>query len=125
MSPSNKMPLKVWILTLSAFAIGTAEFVIAGMLIQVAESLNITDGQVGHLVTAYALSIVIGGPILTLWLVRYDKRKVLVGLMFFFIFGNLIAVFTIDYGVLLGSRVLAGLTLGVFFMGLVQWLRDD
>jgi MFS transporter, DHA1 family, inner membrane transport protein len=112
---TSKMPLQVWILTLSAFAIGTAEFVIAGILTQVAESLHVSDGQAGHLITAYALAIVIGGPILTLWLSRFDKRKVLLGLMGLFIAGNLIAAFTDSYAVLLASRVLAGLTQGPFY----------
>ena len=54
MSLKSKMPLQVWMLTLSAFAIGTAEFVIAGVLPQVAGSLGITEGQAGNLITAYA-----------------------------------------------------------------------
>ncbi|WP_282610450.1 MFS transporter [Pelagibius sp. Alg239-R121] len=115
MSLTSKMPLQVWILTLSAFAIGTAEFVIAGVLTQVADSLAITEGQAGHLITAYALAIVIGGPVLTLWLARFDRLKVLVGLMGLFIAGNLIAAFTTDYSTLLASRVLAGLTQGPFY----------
>ncbi len=112
---TSKMPLQIWILTLSAFAIGTAEFVIAGLLTQVAESLHVSAGQAGHLITAYALSIVFGGPLLTLWLARFDKRTVLLGLMGLFIAGNLIAANTSDYGVLLASRVLAGLTQGPFY----------
>jgi MFS transporter, DHA1 family, inner membrane transport protein len=111
----SKMPLQVWILTLAAFAIGTAEFVIAGILTQVADTLHVSAGQAGHLITAYALAIVIGGPILTLWLARYDKRKVLLGLMALFIVGNLIAATTDSYGVLLVSRILAGLTQGPFY----------
>jgi DHA1 family inner membrane transport protein len=111
----SKMPLPVWILTLAAFAIGTAEFVIAGILTQVAETLDVSEGQAGNLITAYALAIVIGGPILTLWLARYDKKLVLVGLMALFIVGNLIAAFTTDYHTLLASRVLAGLTQGPFY----------
>lgn len=119
MTPSKKqstqMPLQVWILTLSAFAIGTAEFVIAGILTQVSESLSITEGQAGHLITAYAMAIVIGGPILTLWLSRYDKLVVLVGLMVLFIIANLVTAFSTDYNVLLLSRVMAGLTQGPFY----------
>ncbi len=111
----SKMPLQVWILTLSAFAIGTAEFVIAGLLTTVADSLSISEGQAGNLITAYALAIVIGGPILTLGLARFDKRKVLIALMGLFIIGNLIAAFTTNYHVLLASRVLAGLTQGPFY----------
>ncbi|WP_185826851.1 MFS transporter [Shewanella canadensis] len=112
---TSKMPLQVWILTLSAFAIGTAEFVIAGLLTTVSESLHITEGQAGNLITAYALSIVIGGPILTLGLARFDKRKVLIGLMGLFVIGNIIAAFTTNYHVLLLSRVIAGLTQGPFY----------
>lgn len=115
MSLTSKMPLQVWILTLSAFAIGTAEFVIAGILTQVADSLAITEGQAGHLITAYALAIVIGGPILTLWLARFDKRMVLIGLMGLFVAGNLVTAFTSDYTILLASRVLTGLTQGPFY----------
>ena len=115
MSLTSKMPLQVWLLTLSAFAIGMAEFVIAGVLPEVAASLRISEGQAGNLITAYALSIVIGGPILTLWLARFEKRAVLIGLMSLFIAGNLIAAFTSSYSVLLLSRVIAGLTQGPFF----------
>lgn len=115
MSLKSKMPLQVWILTLAAFAIGTAEFVIAGILTQVAENLNISEGQAGHLITAYALAIVIGGPILTLWLARYRKRVVLIGLMALFVVSNLITAFSTDFTTLLISRIMAGLTQGPFY----------
>jgi len=115
MSLKSKMPLQVWILTLAAFAIGTAEFVIAGILTQVADSLHISEGRAGNLITAYALAIVFGGPVLTLWLARYDKRKVLIGLMGLFVVSNLITAFSTGYGMLLFSRVMAGLTQGPFY----------
>src|SRR5258707_12528560 len=115
MSLESKMPFQVWILTLSAFAIGTAEFVIAGVLPQVATSLRITEGQAGKLITAYALAIVVGGPILTLWVARFEKRKVLLGLMALFIAGTLIGAVTTSYTLLLISRVIAGLTQGPFY----------
>src|SRR5712691_1375246 len=115
MSLKSKMPPQVWILTLSAFAIGTAEFVIAGVLPQVASSLRVTEGQAGNLITAYALTIVVAGPILTLWLARFEKRNVLIGLMALFIAGNLIGAVTTNYSVLLISRVIAGLAQGPFF----------
>src|SRR5258708_16679684 len=97
MSLKWKMPLQVWLLTLSAFAIGMAEFVIAGVLPQVADSLRVTEGQAGGLITAYALAIVVGGPILTLWLARFEKRAVLIGLMPIFFPANLIAAPTSHY----------------------------
>jgi DHA1 family inner membrane transport protein len=115
MSLKPKMPLQVWILTLAAFAIGTAEFVIAGILPEVASSLRVTEGQAGNLITAYALTIVVAGPILTLWLARFEKRNVLIGLMALFIAGNLVGAVTTNYSVLLISRVIAGLAQGPFF----------
>ncbi|NWE72379.1 MFS transporter [Pseudomonas gingeri] len=115
MSLTSRMPIQIWILTLSAFAIGTAEFLIAGILPQVADSLKISTGQAGNLITAYALAIVIGGPLLTLWLARFEKRNVLIVLLGLFVAGNLIAAFSTDYTMLLISRVVAGLTQGPFY----------
>lgn len=115
MSLTSRMPIQIWILTLSAFAIGTAEFLIAGILPQVADSLKISTGQAGNLITAYALAIVIGGPLLTLWLARFEKRNVLIVLMGLFVAGNLIAAFSTDYTTLIISRVVAGLTQGPFY----------
>lgn len=111
----QRIPLQVWILTLSAFAIGTAEFVVAGLLTTMSSSLHITDGQAGNVITAYAMAIVIGGPVLTLWLARFEKRTVLAGLMVLFIAANLISALSTNYAVLLVSRVLAGLVQGPFY----------
>ncbi len=114
-SAPSRMPLAVWVLTVSAFAIGTAEFVIAGILLQVSKSLGISDGAAGNLITAYAMAIVIGGPILTLYLARFERKTVLIGLMLLFVAGNVVSATTTDYHVLLASRVLTGLTQGPFY----------
>lgn len=112
---SSRMPVAVWVLTLAAFAIGTAEFVIAGILLQVAQSLGISDGAAGNLITAYALAIVIGGPILTIYLSRFDRKRVLIGLMLLFTIGNVVSATSHDYAVLLVSRVITGLAQGPFY----------
>lgn len=109
------MPFQVWILTLAAFAIGTAEFVIAGILPQIATSLSITEGEAGYLISAYALAIVVGGPILTIYLARFNKKAVLTGLMALFIIGNILSAFAPTYNLLLVSRVIAGLVQGPFY----------
>ncbi|CAM2963268.1 MFS transporter [Moritella viscosa] len=111
----EKMPFQVWILTLAAFAIGTAEFVIAGILPQIATSLSITEGEAGYLISAYALAIVVGGPILTIYLARFNKKAVLTGLMALFIIGNILSAFAPTYNLLLVSRVIAGLVQGPFY----------
>lgn len=112
---TNKLPFQVWILTLAAFAIGTAEFIIAGVLKDVAAAFSITEGAAGNFIGYYALAIVIGGPILTLWLSRYDKKMVLIGLIGLFIAGNLICAFAPTYHVMLLGRVISGLTQGPFY----------
>lgn len=80
-----------------------------------AQSLNIIEGQSGNVITAYALAIVMGGPVLTLWLARFEKRNVLAGLMVSFIAANLTSALSTGYPVLLVSRVLAGLVQGPFY----------
>ncbi len=112
---TEKMPLQVWILTLAAFAIGTAEFVIAGILPQIATSLSISEGQAGYLISAYALAIVIGGPILTIYLARFNKKAVLIGLMVLFIIGNIMSALAPNYNLLFISRVITGLVQGPFY----------
>ncbi len=111
----EKMPLQVWILTLAAFAIGTAEFIIAGILPQVATSLSITEGQAGYLISAYALAIVFGGPVLTIYLARFNKKAVLAALMLLFILGNLMSAIAPNYTILMVSRVITGLVQGPFY----------
>lgn len=115
MAARDRLPFQIWILTLSAFAIGTAEFVIAGILPRVAASLHVSEGRAGGLITAYALAIVIGGPLLTLWLARFEKRAVLLALMVIFVAGNVLAACATSYPVLLLSRIVAGLTQGPFY----------
>ena len=114
-STIKRLPLAVWVLTLSAFAIGTAEFVIAGILLDVAKSLEISDGSAGNLITAYAMAIVIGGPIFTIYLSRFDRKTVLMGLMLLFTIGNIISATAQDYTVLMISRVITGLAQGPFY----------
>ena len=111
----EKIPFQIWILTLATFAIGTAEFVIAGILPQISRALTITEGQAGYLISAYAMAIVIGGPILTIYLARFNKKSVLIGLMILFIIGNILSVFATSYHYLLVTRIISGLTQGPFF----------
>lgn len=123
-SNSSRMPLAVWVLTLSAFAIGTAEFVISGILLQVAHALNISDGAAGNLITAYAMAIVIGGPILTIYLSRFERKTVLISLMVLFTIGNVVSASTDSYTVLMISRVITGLAQGPFYgIGAVVAMR--
>ena len=82
-------PLPILALTLSAFAIGTAEFVIAGLLPDIARDLAVSIPAAGQLVTAYAIGVVIGAPLLAIVTARMPRKLVLLLMLCIFILGNL------------------------------------
>lgn len=109
------MPLALWALTLSAFAIGTTEFVIVGLLPTLARDLGVSLPSAGLLVSLYALGVAIGAPVLTALTGRFPRKTVLLGLMALFIVGNLLAWLAPGYQSLIAARILTGLAHGVFF----------
>lgn len=109
------MPLALLALTLSAFAIGTTEFVIVGLIPTIASSLNVSLPSAGLLVSLYALGVAIGAPVLTALTGRIPRKQLLLGLMALFTLGNLLAWMAPSYEALMAARVLTGLAHGVFF----------
>ena len=109
------MPLALWALTLSAFAIGTTEFVIVGLIPTIAASLNVSVPSAGLLVSLYALGVAVGAPVLTALAGRVPRKQLLLGLMALFTVGNLVAWMAPGYEALMAARVLTGLAHGVFF----------
>ncbi|MFD3835421.1 MFS transporter [Streptomyces sp. NPDC058642] len=109
------MPLALLALAVGAFGIGTTEFVMMGLLPEVADDLHIAIPTAGHLVSAYALGVVIGAPLLAAVTARMSRRTVLIGLMALFIVGNAASAFAPDYHWLLAARFLSGLPHGAFF----------
>ncbi|HEI9710445.1 TPA: MFS transporter [Serratia marcescens] len=109
------MPLALLALTISAFAIGTTEFVIVGLIPTIAEQLRVTVPSAGLLVTIYALGVAIGAPVLTALTSRIPRKLLLVGLMVLFTLGNLLAWQSPSYESLVVARLLTGLAHGVFF----------
>ncbi len=109
------MPLALWALMLSAFAIGTTEFVIVGLIPTIASSLAVSVPSAGLLVSLYALGVAIGAPVLTALTGRIARKPLLLGLMVVFTLGNLIAWLAPSYELLMAARVLTGLAHGVFF----------
>lgn len=109
------MPLALLALTISAFAIGTTEFVIVGLIPTIAADLGVSVPSAGLLVSLYALGVAVGAPVLTALTGRVPRKALLVGLMALFTLGNLMAWQAPGYGTLVLARVLTGLTHGVFF----------
>lgn len=109
------MPIALFALTLSAFAIGTTEFVIVGLLPTVAGDLGIDLPSAGLLVSLYALGVAVGAPVLTALTGRVPRKALLLGLMALFTAGNLLAWLAPGYHSLIAARILTGLAHGVFF----------
>ncbi|WP_122417342.1 MFS transporter [Pseudomonas viridiflava] len=109
------MPLSLFILALSAFAIGTTEFVIMGLLPDVAADLGVSIPGAGWLVTGYALGVAIGAPFMAMATARLPRKAALVTLMGIFIVGNLLCALASDYDVLMFARVVTALCHGAFF----------
>ncbi|MFF3905111.1 MFS transporter [Streptomyces sp. NPDC001848] len=109
------MPLALLALAVGAFGIGTTEFVMMGLLPNVADDLHISIPTAGHLVSAYALGVVIGAPLLAAVTARMSRRTVLIGLMALFVLGNALSALAPDHDWLLAARFLSGLPHGAFF----------
>lgn len=109
------MPLAVYALTAGAFGIGTTEFVIMGLLLQVSGDLGVSVPAAGLLISAYALGVMLGAPLLTLATRRLRRKTVLLALMVIFTFGNAACALAPDYASLMVARVVTSLAHGTFF----------
>ncbi|MEV7390901.1 MFS transporter [Streptomyces sp. NPDC091215] len=109
------MPLALLALAVGAFGLGTTEFVMMGLLPDVADDLHISIPTAGHLVSAYALGVVIGAPLLAALTARMPRRTVLISLMALFVAGNALSALAPGYDWLLAARFLSGLPHGAFF----------
>jgi MFS transporter, DHA1 family, inner membrane transport protein len=102
-------------LSAAAFGIGTTEFVIMGLLPDVARDLGVSIPSAGLLVTGYALGVVFGGPLLAVATAKVDRRKALLGLIGIFILGNLLCAVAPSYGLLMAARVVTAISHATFF----------
>lgn len=109
------MPIAIYALALAAFAIGTAEFIISGILPPLATDLSVTIPTAGLLVSAYAVGVAVGGPILTIAVARFSPKAVIVTVMMVFAFAQGLCALAPDYGLLLLARLLSACGHGVFF----------
>lgn len=109
------MPVALFALTIAAYAIGTTEFVVVGLLPTVAADLGISLPSAGLIVSVYALGVTFGAPVLTALSGRMARKPLLLGLMALFIAGNAAAALSPGYETLLVARVLSAFAHGVFF----------
>lgn len=117
MLPLRRFPvgLPLFALAVGTFGIGTTEFVIMGLLPQVAAGLGVTEPEAGHLISAYALGVVVGAPLLAGLSVTLRRRTVLMALMGTFAVGNLLSALAPGMESLMAIRFVTGLPHGAFF----------
>ncbi|MGF1424990.1 Cmx/CmrA family chloramphenicol efflux MFS transporter [Kitasatospora sp. LaBMicrA B282] len=109
------MPVAVYVLGLTVFCIGTTEFMISGLLPDLARDLSVSVPSAGLLISGYALGVVVGGPVLTVATLRINRRTSLVGLLVLFVVGQTLGAVATGYGLLMVGRVVAALAQGAFF----------
>jgi DHA1 family inner membrane transport protein len=109
------MPLALIVLALSAFAIGTTEFVIMGLLPDVARSLSVSIPSAGWLISGYALGVAIGAPIMAVATASLPRKRALLLLMGIFIIGNILCAIATSYDFLMVARIITSLCHGAFF----------
>ncbi len=115
MSTPSRLPLPILALALAAFAIGTTEFVIMGILPDVARDLGVSIPSAGLLVSGYALGVAVGAPLLATLTARWPPKATLVTLMVVFVAGNLMSALAPTYQALMIGRVVASFAHGSFF----------
>jgi DHA1 family inner membrane transport protein len=111
----KNLPIPLIALALSAFAIGTTEFVIMGLLPQVAGNLGVSIPAAGWLVSGYALGVFFGAPIMAIATQKLPHRSALIALMVIFILGNALCALAPSYGFLMAARIITALCHGAFF----------
>lgn len=118
LAPSARAPhftLAVLALALGGFAIGTTEFVTMGLLPQIADGVDVSIPSAGHVISAYALGVVVGAPVIAVFGARLPRRGLLIGLMAGYAAFNLLSAAATGYGVLFVARFLDGLPHGAYF----------
>jgi DHA1 family inner membrane transport protein len=109
------MPIGLIALALGGFGIGLTEFVIMGLLPEVAADFQVDEATAGWLISGYALAVVVGALLLTAAVTRFERKPVLAVLLVLFIAGNLISAIAPDYGMMMAGRIIAALAHGAFF----------
>lgn len=109
------MPRAIYVLSLGVFTMVTSEFVVAGLMPQLAYGLGVTVPEIGYLITAFAVAMAAGGPFLTVALLRLTPKTGLMTLFAIFFAGNVLAATATGYGTMVAARVITGVAAQAFF----------
>lgn len=101
-------------LAISAFGIGSTEFISVGLLPLISSSMGVSISTAGLTVSIYALGVMVGAPVLTTMTAKMNRKNLLLLVMLVFLIGNLVSAFAVSFGMLLTGRVVAAFAHGVF-----------
>ncbi|MBB5940343.1 MFS transporter [Streptomyces zagrosensis] len=109
------MPRAIYVLAMGIFAMVTSEFVVAGLMPQMADGLDVSVPDIGYLITAFAVAMACGGPFLTIAVLKMPQKSALLVLFAVFLAGNVLAATATSYSVMLVARVITGIASQAFF----------
>lgn len=110
----KRLPLAIWAMVVGAFAMGADEFIVAGVVREIATALDVTIGDVGHLESVYALGVAIGAPLFTFLGLRVGRRSMLFTTAGVFLLGNLVSALAPTYSWIMAGRVISAMAHGAF-----------
>jgi predicted MFS family arabinose efflux permease len=110
----KRLPLAIWAMVIGAFAMGADEFIVAGVVREIATALDVSIGTVGHLESVYALGVAIGAPVFTILGSRFGRRSMLFATTFVFLAGNLMSALAPTYSGIMAGRVVSAMAHGAF-----------
>jgi DHA1 family inner membrane transport protein len=110
----KRLPLAIWAMVVGAFAMGADEFIVAGVVREIASALDVSIGAVGHLESVYALGVAIGAPLFTVLGVRFGRRSMLFTTTAVFLLGNILSALAPTYGWVMAGRVVSAMAHGAF-----------
>lgn len=113
--PPNRLPLVVYVLALGTFLMGTTEFVVAGLLPEIAGDVQISVARAGLLITVFAVGMIVGAPLMAMVTLRLPRRLTLILTLGIFAVGHVIVALGSDFGLLLAARFLTALATGAFW----------
>ena len=111
----GKLPFVVWVLAAGTFLMGTTEFVIAGLLPEMAADLTSSVSHAGLLITAFAVGMIVGGPTMAMATLRLPQRHTLIGALAVFALGHAVAALSTSFTIVLTARVVTALATGAFW----------
>ncbi|MFD5746370.1 MFS transporter [Streptomyces sp. NPDC127033] len=111
----GKLPFVVWVLAAGTFLMGTTEFVIAGLLPEMAGDFGVSVSHAGLLITAFAIGMIVGGPVMAMATLRLPRRHTVVLALAVFALGHVVAALSSSFTVVLAARVVTALATGAFW----------